>query len=46
MKTFIALTLGLTLAALSLSACGSRKKGQVAQPVPAATYSTGMGYVK
>ncbi|MBU6179852.1 MAG: hypothetical protein KGR69_09305 [Verrucomicrobia bacterium] len=46
MKTFIAITLGLTLVALSLSACGHRKKHQVAQPVPTATYGTGFGYGK
>ncbi len=46
MKIFITLTLGLTLAALSLSACGQRKKHQVAQPLPAATYGAVHGYGK
>jgi hypothetical protein len=46
MKTFITITLGFTLVALSLSACGQRKKHQVAQPVPAATYGAGHGYGK
>ena len=52
MKTFITITLGLTLAALSLSACGNHRKqstkGPVAYPVtqPSGSYSVGYGRVK
>jgi hypothetical protein len=52
MKTFITITLGLTLAALSLSACGNHRKhaskGPVAYPVtqPGGSYSVGFGKVK
>ena len=52
MKTFITITLGLTLAALSLSACGNRRKHHAKNPVaypvaqPGASYGTGYGYIK
>lgn len=51
MKTFISLTLGLTLAALTLSACGNRRKPSAKSPVaypaaPSGSYSVGYGTVK
>lgn len=52
MKTFITITLGLTLAALSLSACGNHRKqsskSAVASPVaqPGGSYTVGYGRVK
>jgi hypothetical protein len=52
MKFFITITLGLTFAALSLSACGNHRrqsaKSPVAYPVaqPGGYYSVGYGTVK
>lgn len=51
MKTFISLTLGLTLAALTLSACGNHRKHSAKSPVaypvaPSGSYSVGYGTVK
>lgn len=43
-RILILLMLSFTL--LTLGACGNRKKGQVAQPVPTATYGSGYGFVK